>query len=88
MNSSLHTNAGTALRRGYITSGALIALGSMLMLLAPAAFASPEQDCHKHGGTYSSTAPGDGHVYSACTLGETTIGWKDSKDPVSYPTPK
>jgi hypothetical protein len=88
MTSSRRTTAGNRLRRGYLAVGGAFALSSMLILLAPEASANPEQDCHKRGGTDSSTAPGDGHVYSACTLGETTIGWKDSKDPVSYSTPK
>lgn len=64
-------------------------LGATLIFFAPAASADThEQQCQRHGGSYGSIAPGDGHVYSSCSVNGTTIGWKDGKDPVTYPTPK
>ena len=89
-NSSSRNTAFTGasrLRRHSFAFGG-VAIGAMLMLTAPAAYATQEQDCQNHGGTYSSTKPGDGHVYSSCSVGDKTIGWKDGKDPVVYPTPK
>jgi len=66
----------------------VVTVGAMLTLTAPAAYANPEKDCLKHGGQYSSSAPGNGLVYSSCDLeGGKSIGWMDGKNPVVYPTP-
>jgi hypothetical protein len=92
MNNSSSRNAissgASRVRRGFLVVGGAVVVGATLMLTAPAAYATHEQDCHKNGGSYGSTKPGDGHVYSSCTVGDKTIGWKDGKDPVVYPSPK
>jgi hypothetical protein len=88
MNTRPLRNITTRLRRGAVVIGGAAVIGSMLIVSAPAASASPEKDCQKHGGTYSSVKPGDGHVYSSCDINGTTIGWKDGKDPVTSPSPK